>query len=108
MVRLPVVLSVVAWSACQGGSGSGGAAAPDAGGIDPAEVRAAIDAYLDRRFAAVAGDTAELVALIERADLDVDAVEEMLRAGRASYGPPPQPPGELSLAPLSCDHVDYA
>src|SRR6185295_15365631 len=50
--------------------------------------------------------------LLERAataGLDLAAVEALLRAGRATYPPPPWRCGEITdRIALPCDHVDHA
>src|SRR6185436_11239034 len=82
-------------------------APPPAASAAPREVAAAIDAFLDRRFEPAPAEP--LLRAIEQAHLDIAAVERTIRAGRASYGEPPQPRGRLTAdLPLVCDHVDHA
>ncbi|MBM4063738.1 MAG: hypothetical protein FJ265_21960, partial [Planctomycetes bacterium] len=60
---------------------------------DP-ELHAAIDRFLDGRFATTAPD--EVLRLCAQKHLGPADVEAALRAGRASYPAPPQPPGKLT------------
>ncbi|MBM4062807.1 MAG: hypothetical protein FJ265_17185, partial [Planctomycetes bacterium] len=50
----------------------------------------------------------EVLRLCAQKHLGPADVEAALRAGRASYPAPPQPPGKLTRGlPLPCDHVDH-
>ncbi|MBK9385035.1 MAG: prolyl oligopeptidase family serine peptidase [Planctomycetes bacterium] len=71
-----------------------------------AELHAAVDRWLDRRFGAEA--PREVLALLAKKKLGCADLERVLRAGRASYPEPPQKRGELTHGvPLPCDHVDH-
>ena len=70
------------------------------------ELQAAVDRFLDDRWATTAPD--EVLALLAKKKLGPADVELALRAGRASYPEPPQPRGKLTKElPLPCDHVDH-
>lgn len=70
----------------------------------------ALDAWLDQRWAAAPASTKALLGRFAASGLGVEAVEELLRAGRARYPAPGIRPGAFSqrLYPLRCDHVDYS
>lgn len=71
------------------------------------ELHAAIDRFLDDRFATNGPD--EVLKLCAEKHLGPADVELALRAGRAAYPEPPQPRGKLTRGvPLPCDHVDHA
>jgi hypothetical protein len=75
-----------------------------------AEMQAAVDAYCDGRFLAgkQADDkTAELIKMIEGANLSMADVEGLLRSGHAKYANV-ETKGKLALREkLECDQVDY-
>jgi len=73
--------------------------------VDPV-LHAAIDRFLDDRFATTPPD--EVLKLLADRKLGMVDVERALRAGRASYPAAPQPLGQLTKKlPLPCDHVDH-
>jgi pimeloyl-ACP methyl ester carboxylesterase len=86
------------------------AAEPAQGPDVPAEVRGAIETYLDKRFLPVKeadAETEKLIAQIEAAKVKLKDVEAILRAGRTKY-PAAEEKGKLLLRDtLECDHVDY-
>jgi hypothetical protein len=76
----------------------------------PSALAPKLDAYLDSRFAAPAEKaqaTKELIAMLQKSGTRMAEVEELLRAGRATYPEPPER-GKLHRGlKLVCDHVDY-
>lgn len=80
--------------------------APAAPRAARAALAAAVDAWLDDRFSATPPDA--VLATMAENQLGPADLEQVLRAGRATYPTPPQRPGKLTTGiPLPCDHVDH-
>lgn len=77
---------------------------------EQANIRQAIDVYLDQRYPNAeqgAKSTKELVELLQKEKLDIHAVENLLLAGRSKYPDAPEKGKLLLVKNLVCDHVDY-
>jgi len=82
------------------------APAAEPGTTPPAELAAAVDAFVLDRWSDAS--PAPLVAKLQAANVDAAGLEAMLRAGRPSYPAVAEPRGQLSARlPIASEHVDH-
>ena len=78
---------------------------PEGARPEPTTLEGRIDRYIDEPWNTSEAATDKLVAELKAEGWTIEKLENYLLAGRASYGPAPQPAGQTTVVPFDCDHV---